>query len=112
MTVGELVTRLCDENTSNLIVMFIRLVTSAEIQRRAGFFMPFIDGMIDVPMAPDEFCRRFVECMGEESDHIQLVATADAFNVRLSFASVVLEGFATTSAMFCSPACILLVYKS
>lgn len=82
MTVGELLTRLCDETASNLVIMFIRLVTSAEVQRRADFFMPFILGMTDFPMEIEDFCRRYVECMGEESDHIQLVATADAFQVR------------------------------
>lgn len=82
LTVHELCMRLNDENMSNLIIMFIRLVTSAEIQRRAEFFMPFIAGMTETFMETEDFCRRFVECMGEESDHIQLVAAADAFQVR------------------------------
>lgn len=81
---GELLTRLCDETASNLVIMFIRLVTSAEVQRRADFFLPFILGMTEFPMEIEDFCRRYVECMGEESDHIQLVATADAFQVRAS----------------------------
>jgi ubiquitin thioesterase protein OTUB1 len=81
VTVGELCTRLNDENMCNLIVMFIRLVTSAEIQRRADFFMPFVSGVTETFMDTEGFCRRHVECMGEESDHVQLVAVADAFQV-------------------------------
>jgi ubiquitin thioesterase protein OTUB1 len=84
LTVGELVVRLNSENVSNLMIMLIRLVTSAEIQRRSDFFTPFILGMAETYMETEDFCRRYVECMGEESDHIQLVAVADAFQARAS----------------------------
>jgi hypothetical protein len=31
-----------DDMASNLVVMLLRLVTSAEVQRREDFFLPFI----------------------------------------------------------------------
>lgn len=52
------------------------------MQRRSNHFYPFVIGMTDGLMELEEFCRRNVEAMGEESDHIQLVAVADAFEVR------------------------------
>ena len=82
LTVQELALRLADENVSNMMIMFVRLVTSAEVQRRQEFFTPFILGMTDNFIDIEDFCRRNIECMGEESDHIQLVAVADAFQVR------------------------------
>ena len=83
-SVPELTVRLNNEDMSNLMIMFIRLVTSAEIQLREDHFTPFILGMNDAYIGTEDFCRRYVECMGEESDHIQLVAVADVFQVRWS----------------------------
>jgi hypothetical protein len=42
MTLDLLITNLRDDMVSNMIVMFLRLVTSAAIQQREEFFMPFI----------------------------------------------------------------------
>lgn len=42
MTQDVLLANMRDEMVSNMIVMFLRLVTSAELQRRADFFAPFI----------------------------------------------------------------------
>ena len=39
-------------------------------------------GMIDDPIEVDQFCRRYVEPMGEESDHIHIVAITDALQVQ------------------------------
>lgn len=36
----------------------------------------------DVVVEVDTFCRKFVEPMGEESDHIHIVALCDALQVR------------------------------
>ena len=38
--------------------------------------------MLDDPISVEQFCRRFVEPMGEESDHIHIVAITDALQVR------------------------------
>ena len=44
--------------------------------------------MIDDPIGVEQFCRRYVEPMGEESDHIHIVAITDALQVtnRMHFA--------------------------
>lgn len=39
-------------------------------------------GMMDDPVTVEQFCRRYVEPMGEESDHIHIVAITDALQVR------------------------------
>jgi Peptidase C65 Otubain len=82
MSVAELYVRLLDESLASMLIMLVRMITSAEVQRRSDHFTPFILGMTDTFMGTPEFCRRFVEAMGEESDHIQLVAVADAFQAR------------------------------
>ena len=42
MTLDLLTVILRDDMCSNTMVMFLRLVTSAELQRRQEFFAPFI----------------------------------------------------------------------
>ena len=37
--------------------------------------------MMDDPVTVEQFCRRYVEPMGEESDHIHIVAITDALQV-------------------------------
>ena len=39
--------------------------------------------MTDDPMTVEVFCRRFVEPMGEESDHVHIVALTDALQVSI-----------------------------
>lgn len=41
-----------------------------------------LQGMMDDPVTVEQFCRRYVEPMGEESDHIHIVAITDALQVR------------------------------
>lgn len=37
--------------------------------------------MMDDPITVEQFCRKYVEPMGEESDHIHIVAITDALQV-------------------------------
>ncbi|KAL5221382.1 hypothetical protein ABZP36_026095 [Zizania latifolia] len=62
-----------------LVVMFFRFVTSGEIQRRAEFFEPFISGLTNSTVV--QFCKASVEPMGEESDHVHIIALSDALGV-------------------------------
>lgn len=39
---ADLVSNFRDDTTSNMVVMLLRLITSAEIQSRHEFFLPFI----------------------------------------------------------------------
>ncbi|GJN04090.1 hypothetical protein PR202_ga21607 [Eleusine coracana subsp. coracana] len=72
----ELLERTRDDNVSDYAVMFFRFVTSGEIQRRAEFFEPFISGLTNSTVA--QFCKVSVEPMGEESDHVHIIALSDA----------------------------------
>ncbi|XP_022972225.1 ubiquitin thioesterase otubain-like isoform X2 [Cucurbita maxima] len=57
----------------------IRFVTSGEIQKRSEFFEPFIMGLTHGTV--DQFCKSAVEPMGEESDHVHIIALSDALGV-------------------------------
>nr|CAB3481572.1 unnamed protein product [Digitaria exilis]CAB3483654.1 unnamed protein product [Digitaria exilis] len=57
----------------------IGFVTSGEIQRRSEFFEPFISGLTNSTVA--QFCKASVEPMGEESDHVHIIALSDALGV-------------------------------
>ena len=43
--------------------------------------MPRVQGMCDDALTVEQFCRRHVEPMGEESDHVHIVALTDALQV-------------------------------
>ncbi|EFJ35028.1 hypothetical protein SELMODRAFT_80751, partial [Selaginella moellendorffii] len=79
MSIGTLVERCRDQYISNYVIMFFRFVTSSEIRRRAEFFEPFILGISSTTV--DQFCKSSVEPMGEESDHVHIIALTDALGV-------------------------------
>ncbi|KIZ06062.1 ubiquitin thioesterase protein OTUB1 [Monoraphidium neglectum] len=79
---GTLLANFRDDTVSNMIVMLMRFVTSAEIQARQEHFAPFVLGVADMDV-PD-FCRRFVEPMAEESDHLHAQALCDALQVPIT----------------------------
>lgn len=80
LTLAEWELVMNDDNMSNYIVMFLRLLTSAEIQLRREFFEPFIMGISDV-LDVELFCQRMVEVMDEESDEIHIRALTDALEI-------------------------------
>ncbi|KAK1606671.1 hypothetical protein QYE76_030344 [Lolium multiflorum] len=75
----ELLEKSREQTISDYVVMFFRFVTSGEIQRRAEFFEPFISGLTNSTVA--QFCKASVEPMGEESDHVHIIALSDALGV-------------------------------
>ncbi|XP_072998868.1 OVARIAN TUMOR DOMAIN-containing deubiquitinating enzyme 1-like [Typha latifolia] len=75
----ELLQRSRDQMISDYVVMFFRFVTSGEIRRRAEFFAPFIAGLSNTTV--DQFCKAAVEPMGEESDHVHIIALSDTLGV-------------------------------
>ena len=44
--------------------------------------LPCWQGMYDESPSVDSFCHKYVEVMGEESDHVHIVALSDALQVR------------------------------
>ncbi|KAK9824088.1 hypothetical protein WJX72_007637 [[Myrmecia] bisecta] len=81
LTVASLEGNMRDGMLSNMVVMLLRMLTSCEIQRREDFFAPFIMGMSDDALSVEQFRRRCVEPMGEESDHVHIVALTDALQI-------------------------------
>ncbi|XP_030449535.1 OVARIAN TUMOR DOMAIN-containing deubiquitinating enzyme 1 [Syzygium oleosum] len=75
----ELLLRSRDQSVSDYVVMFFRFVTSAEIRKRSEFFEPFIMGLANTTV--EQFCKSSVEPMGEESDHVHIIAISDALGV-------------------------------
>ena len=65
----------------NYIIMLLRFITSSELQTREEFFAPFVIGMTESVQDVTQFCRQYVEPMGEESDHAHIIAITDALKV-------------------------------
>ena len=63
---------------SDFVVMFLRVLTSAELERRQEFFLPFI-----AEEAADmlSFRTQRVDPMGEEADQLHIIALVDALGV-------------------------------
>ncbi|XP_021035303.1 ubiquitin thioesterase OTUB2 isoform X3 [Mus caroli] len=68
-----------DQSSSDRIVQFLRLLTSAFIRTRADFFRHFIDEEMDIK----DFCTHEVEPMAMECDHVQITALSQALNIAL-----------------------------
>ncbi|XP_058942660.2 ubiquitin thioesterase OTUB1 [Pocillopora verrucosa] len=73
----ELLQTFQDEGLSNYIVVYLRLLTSAQLQKKSDFFENFIEGGRTV----QEFRSQEVEPMAKESDQIHIIALTDALGV-------------------------------
>merc|ERR1712098_654856 len=74
---GELSDTFNDEGTSNYLVVFLRLLTSKQLQIESDFYQNFLDGGRTVA----EFCSTEVEPMFKESDHIHIIALTAAMGI-------------------------------
>ncbi|KIK94176.1 hypothetical protein PAXRUDRAFT_828261 [Paxillus rubicundulus Ve08.2h10] len=86
----ELWNTFTDQSTSNYIVMYMRLLTSAHIHLNQDFFSGFYqniasDSETSNPLA--KFRRQFVEPLGKEADDIQVTALVQAlkFHVKIAY---------------------------
>lgn len=79
LSMDKLVENSRDQSVSDSVVMFFRFITSGEVRKREEFFEPFILGTSG--MTVQQFCRTSVEPMGEESDHVHIIALSDALGV-------------------------------
>ncbi|XP_015276033.1 PREDICTED: ubiquitin thioesterase OTUB1 [Gekko japonicus] len=79
ITVPELLASFNDQSTSDYLVVYLRLLTSGYLQRENKFFEHFIEGGRSIK----EFCQQEVEPMCKESDHIHIIALAQALNVSI-----------------------------
>ncbi|XP_033212537.1 ubiquitin thioesterase otubain-like [Belonocnema kinseyi] len=63
-----------EQGYSDYVVVYLRLITSGQLQREAEFYQHFIEGHRTVK----EFCHQEVEPMYKESDHIHIIAMSTA----------------------------------
>ncbi|CAB4069175.1 OTUB1 [Lepeophtheirus salmonis] len=79
----ELVNMFNDQGVSDYIVVFLRLLTSMQLQKDADFYQNFMEGDQTVV----DFCKSEVETMFRESDHIHVIAltAATSINVRILY---------------------------
>ncbi|KAH9856300.1 cysteine proteinase [Lenzites betulinus] len=72
---------------SNSVVVFLRLLTSAQIKSEAEEYSPFLfNPETTEPMDPDSFCNHFVEAIGKEADHVQIIALSKMLKVNINVA--------------------------
>nr|XP_054928434.1 ubiquitin thioesterase OTUB1-like isoform X2 [Dermacentor andersoni] len=70
ITLDDLLKIFNDQGYSDYIVVYMRLLTSGQLQKEASFFASFIDGQRTV----QEFCKQAMEPMYKESDHIHVIS--------------------------------------
>ncbi|KAI9571816.1 peptidase C65 Otubain-domain-containing protein [Boletus coccyginus] len=75
-----------DPQTSNYIVMYMRLLTSAQMRVDEQFEGFLFDPESQTQTSVDDFCKRFVEPLGKEADHVQVAALAQALDVHVKVA--------------------------
>ncbi|XP_043286095.1 ubiquitin thioesterase otubain-like [Venturia canescens] len=63
-----------EQGYSDYVVVYLRLITSGQLQREADFYQHFIEGGRTIT----EFCHQEVEPMYKESDHIHIIAMSTA----------------------------------
>ncbi|KAH8104097.1 cysteine proteinase [Cristinia sonorae] len=87
LTLSALLAAFQDPETSNSIVVFLRLLTSATIRVDEDNYAPFLfHPEIGEPIPPREFCENFVEACGKEADHVQITALTKALNFSIQVA--------------------------
>nr|CAG4652035.1 EOG090X0AE1 [Triops cancriformis] len=74
LTQEELLGIFQDQGLSDYIVVYLRLLTSGQLQKEQEFYANFVEGDRTVK----EFCQQEVEPMFRESDHIHAIALSSA----------------------------------
>ncbi|KAJ3557485.1 hypothetical protein NM688_g1448 [Phlebia brevispora] len=69
---------------SNSIVVYLRLLTSAQIRLDPDAYAPFLfHPELGEPMDTRDFCENFVEAVGKEADHVQMTALTRALRINI-----------------------------
>jgi len=76
-TLQELHNLFNEQGYSDYVVVYLRLITSGQLQEGADFYQNFIDGNCTM----EEFRHQEVEPMYKESDHIHIIAICTELNV-------------------------------
>ncbi|XP_060531446.1 ubiquitin thioesterase otubain-like [Cylas formicarius] len=72
----ELLTLFNEQGYSDYMVVYLRLLSSGQLQKEQDFYSCFIEGDRSVA----DFCHQEVEPMYKESDHIHIMAACSALN--------------------------------
>ncbi|KAI9461938.1 cysteine proteinase [Lactarius psammicola] len=87
LTPAQLLEVFQDDSLSNYMVMFMRMLTSAEIRSNPEEYEPFlIHPDLGEKMGVREFCEAVVEVLGREADHVQVTAISEALKVNVEIA--------------------------
>lgn len=87
LTSEDLLARFNDEETSNGMIVVLRLLCSAYMKTHPDLFTPFLeDGYIDLA----DFCQRDVDAFGVESGELQIIGTVNALKMPCSVHAKVL----------------------
>ncbi|KAJ7584868.1 cysteine proteinase [Mycena floridula] len=72
---------------SNSIVVYLRLLTSAQLRHDPDEYAPFLfHPELGEPMDVRPFCEAFVEAVGKEADHVQMIALSRALQININVA--------------------------
>nr|CAG4645700.1 EOG090X0AE1 [Lynceus sp. MCZ IZ 141354] len=77
MASKELLEIFNESHISDYIVVYLRILTSGQLQKDSSFYENFIEGGATIK----EFCQQEVEPMYKESDHIHAIALSTALKV-------------------------------
>ncbi|KAL1740933.1 peptidase C65 Otubain-domain-containing protein [Schizophyllum fasciatum] len=87
LTLNGLLQAFQDPMTSNSIVTYLRMLTSAKIRTEPDEFAPFlIHPELGEMMDPKEFCEVNVDPTGKEADHVQMTALSQALGLNIDIA--------------------------
>lgn len=87
LTPAQLLEVFQDDSLSNYMVMFMRMLTSAQIRGHPEEYEPFvIHPDFGEKMGVKEFCEAVVEVLGREADHVQVTAISEALKVNVEIA--------------------------
>ncbi|KAM5538858.1 hypothetical protein V8D89_007580 [Ganoderma adspersum] len=86
LTIDLLLEAFNSPEVSNSIVVFLRLLTSAEIKTNPDYAAFLLHPETGEQMDPESFCNNFVEAVGKEADHVQMNALATALKVNVNIA--------------------------
>jgi len=86
LTRDRLLSAFLELETSNCIVTYLRLLTTAQIQSASDDYAGFLFSDSGEQMLPSEFCRHYVDPLGKEADHVQVAALCRALKLHVEIA--------------------------
>ena len=92
-----------ENSVSDYCTWYLRLITATYMKQDPDRFVPFIlsslhdnDDTSDVVCDIHQFCSKYIEPMGQECEHVQVLALAEAFQIHVTV--VYVDGRQTQSS--------------